>query len=194
MKRRRGKAQPKGLVRRGKAGGPQIVRNGPGSWTDAHEARFLDELAAHCTVKRAAAAVGFSTEAVYRRRNVDPVFAEKWRAALTQGYLQIEMGLIRRANEALGDSAGARPEPANPVVPMTVKEALSLLKLHQLTVTGAGKAYGKRARVRSSDEVRDSILVKLEAIASVRGLAIAVREGLGKRDGGDAGEGAGAGG
>lgn len=163
--RRQGRARGGTAARVGKAGRPQIVAVGALRWSDAHEARFLDEIAAHCNVTRAARAVGFSTNAIYARRRNDPAFAERWQAALTQGYMQVEMGLIRRANEALND---VPPDPGNPVAPMTVKEALALLKMHQLGATGRGTARGRPARVRSLDEVRDSILTKLAAVARAR--------------------------
>jgi hypothetical protein len=48
---------------------------------------------------------------------------------------------------------------------MSVKEAIIILQLHRAAVKGEGARYpGWRARPRSLDEVRDSILAKLEAI------------------------------
>jgi hypothetical protein len=88
--------------------------------------------------------------------------AERWQAALEQGYARIEMLLVRRASEIL---EGCAPDPDTPLAAMTVKEAITFLQLHRSSVKREGRAPGWRARPRSLDEMRDSILAKLEAIA-----------------------------
>ncbi len=162
--KRRSKIPSRIIIRTGGHNGPHLADSGS-RWTDAHEERFLDELAASCNVTRAAKAVGFSCVAIYRRRRTDAAFAERWQKALAQGYLRIEMALLRRADEA---AEGRTPDPRIPIAPMTVKEALSLLKMHSASVTGQGFARGRRAQPRTLDEVRDSILAKLEAIEAAR--------------------------
>ena len=165
-KRRKCRGAPRGsAVRASSHAGPQVVDIWAARWTDAHEARFLDELGATCNVTRAARVVGFSTQLVYRKKRNDAGFAERWRQALAQGYDRIELALLRRAEEAL---EGRVPDRRNPIAPMTVKEALSLLKMHQASVHGEGVARGGRARPRSLDEVRHSIIIKLEAIEAAR--------------------------
>lgn len=147
--------------------GPQIVSSRGRRWTDEAEAVFLDSLAASCNVTASAAAAGFSTEAIYRRRRNDPAFAERWQAALDQGYARIEMMLVKRADDAL---AGHMPDPETPLLPMTVKDAIAILQLHRGSVKGGEvRLPGWRARPRSIEEVRESILRKLTAVERARG-------------------------
>jgi hypothetical protein len=142
--------------------GPQCIRSTGKRWSDEAEALFLDHLAASCNVTAAADACGFSGAAVYYRRRNDPAFAKRWQAALETGYAHVEALLLQRAIEAL---EGFAPDPATPIEPMTVKEARELLGHHRNTVNGGPRSRRQWARPRSLDEVRDSILRKLEAIA-----------------------------
>ncbi|HEX4693984.1 hypothetical protein [Sphingomonas sp.] len=151
-------------VKHGKDG-PQVVTITGHRWTDEAEAKFLDHLAASCNVTAAAAACGFSKEAIYRRRSADPVFAERWQAALAQGYARIEMALVGRAADAM---EGLVPDPDTPIPEMTVRDAIAVLGLHRASVKGEGRRPGWRARPRSLDQVRESILTKLEAIEAAR--------------------------
>lgn len=154
------------IVRASGKDGPQIVHSKGKRWTDAAEALFLDHLAASCNVKASADAAGFSTVAIYNRRRADPAFATRWQAALEQGYARIEMLLVHRAEQALETGL---PNADSPIVTMTVSDALNVLKLHRAAVKGDGaRAPGWRARPRSLDEMRDSILAKLEAIEGQR--------------------------
>ena len=89
------------ILRAGGKDGPQCVRSRGERWTDAAEAVFLDHLAASCNITAAAEASGFTTFSAYRRRRRDAAFAQRWQAALEQGYVRIEMALVRRAAEAL---------------------------------------------------------------------------------------------
>ena len=144
--------------------GPQIVEKKGPRWSDGDETAFLDHLAATCNVTLAAAAVGFTTQALYARRRRDAGFMKRWDAALAQGYSHLEGLLIRRAIEVFGDFA-PDPEQATRIPEMTVKEALILLGHHRRNVEGGPRSRRQWARPRTLDEVRDSILRKLEAIA-----------------------------
>jgi hypothetical protein len=154
-------APPRTTIRGGKDG-PQLVESTGARWSDAAEMRFLDSLAASCNVTLSAKAAGFSREAIYKRRRHDPAFAERWQAALEQGYARIEMLLVQRASDAL---EGFAPDPDAPLAVTSVKDALAILQLHRASVKGDGRAPGWRARPRSLDEMRESILAKLEAVA-----------------------------
>lgn len=153
------------VIRAGGKDGPQIVESGDARWNDAAEQRFLDSLGACCNVTRAAKGAGFSREAIYRRRRTDPGFAARWREALVQGYVRIEMLLIENAEAVL---AGVAPDPQSPIPPMSVKEAMNLLAQHRGAVEGDGnRRRNWAARPRDMAEVRANILVKLEAIAAL---------------------------
>lgn len=159
-------AKPAGATARthGKDG-PQIVRTAGHRWSDEAEAIFLDHLAASCNVTAAAAAAGFSGAALYQRRRRDPGFAERWQLALDQGYARIEELLVRRATETL---EGRVPDPATPIPEMSVRDAISILGQHRNSVKGEGRRQGWRGRPRTLEEMRDSILLKLEAIEAQR--------------------------
>jgi len=157
------------IIRASGKDGPQRIATGGHRWSDAAEALFLDHLAASCNVTHAAGVVGFSTVAIYKRRRSDAGFAARWQAALEQGYARLEISLVQRAIDAL---AGFAPDPDVPIPPMSVKDALAILQLHRATVRDDGARHpGWRGRPRSLDELRDSILTKLEAIEVARELA-----------------------
>lgn len=145
--------------------GPQRVASSGKRWTEEAEAVFLDHLAASCNVTRSAAAAGFCATALYQRRRRDAGFAARWQAALEQGYVRIEMLLIERAVDTL---EGRMPDPDTPIPVMTVHDAIAVLQLHRAAVKGEGRRAGWRPRPRSLDEVRDEILVRLEAIEAAR--------------------------
>jgi hypothetical protein len=142
--------------------GPQIVRTGGKRWSDEAEAAFLDHLAATCNVTASAAACGFTATAVYKRRRRDPAFHERWKAALVQGAVRLSALLLQRAIESL---EGFAPDADTPIPAMTVNEALAVLTHHRREVEGGPRSRRQWARPRSLDEMRGSILAKLEAIA-----------------------------
>lgn len=163
---KRNSTRPKGppgtTLRAGGKDGPQRIASDGSRWTDQAEALFLDHLGASCNVTASAAAAGFSTEALYRRRRTDPEFADRWQSALEQGYVRLEMMLLHGATARANEPARAEL----PFPEMTVREAIVILQLHRASVKGDGttRGAGWRARPRRLDEVRDSILAKLAAI------------------------------
>lgn len=150
--------------------GPQIVVARRKCWSDRAERVFLDALGASCNVTMAAAAAGFCKTALYRRRRDDPLFAGRWQAALEQGYLRLEMALVRRANELLEGNLGDDiADPDVPFADMTVRDAIAILQLHRAAAKREGaRLPGWRARPRPLEEMRASILRKLEAIEAQR--------------------------
>ena len=150
----------------GGVGAPRLERPGVPLSPDAIE-RFLDMLAATANVRRAAAAAGASAAGFYARRRRDDGFRMAWDAALESGRARLESLLLARAIRRFdpdedggaidGDRALLSEAP-----PMSVDEAMRLLAMAR------GKPAGHRReawrRIPSMDEVRDSILRKLEAI------------------------------
>lgn len=145
--------------------GPQLIHSAGHRWTDEAERIFLDRLGASCNYTHSARAAGFSREAVYKRRRRDPAFQRRCDDAVAQGYARIEALLVESAEHAL---EGRAPDPDSPIPPMSVRDALAILQLHRRTARGEGKGAGWRARPRSLDEVRDSILAKLAAFERAR--------------------------
>ena len=142
--------------------GPQVVRSSGARWTEEAEKVFFDHLAASCNVRLAAEACGFKPTSIYGRRRRHPHFAQRWQAALEQGYARIEMALVRRAADAL---EGLAPDPDTPIPEMSVSEALAVLKNHGASVQAGTRNSNHWRRPRSLDELAGSILRKLEAVA-----------------------------
>lgn len=162
--------------------GPQLIRTTGQRWSEEAEDRFLDTLAASCNVSAAAEAAGFTRFTCYKHRRRDPGFAKRWDAALEQGAARIRALLLQRAIEAL---EGFAPDQDTPIPNMTVKEALAVLAAHDRRLSGGPRSRREWARPRSLDEMRDSILRKLEAIApSPLPLLDRARDMLGGGDGG----------
>jgi hypothetical protein len=155
---------PKGTMPHSTRHGPQRVTTRGHRWSDEAETTFLDHLAATANLTASARACGFGTQALYARRRMDPAFQQRWDAALSHGYAHIEALLVQRAIEAL---EGFAPDPDTPIIirDMTVKDALILLGHHRRAIEGGPRSRRQWARPRSLDEVRDSILRKLEAFA-----------------------------
>lgn len=153
---------PPGTILRPSVRGPQVVRQTGSRWTDESERLFLDELGATCNVERAARAAGFCNATAYRRRATDPGFAELWRVALAQGFDRLEMLLVQRATELL---EGRLPNPDHPIPPMTVAEVIRIVQVHRATVRDTGgRRPGRPLPPRTLDQMRGSIIAKLEAI------------------------------
>ena len=152
------------VLRAGGKDGPQRVRVAGKWWTPEVEAAFLDHLAASCNVAWSAAQTGFSAVTVYNHRRTDPAFARRWQDALDDGYIRLETELL---GTAVGYVERLRADDELPLKHMSVREAVSLLNRHG---RGDPATRGGRfqARPRSLDEVRDSILAKLEAIEAAR--------------------------
>ncbi|HET7708836.1 MAG TPA: hypothetical protein VFK50_04780 [Sphingomicrobium sp.] len=118
-------------VTRLKDGRVQIRRAQPGRLTPAAEQAFLAALSATCNVSLAAAAVGASPRAFYRRKRMDPAFAREYREALRRGYERIELALLEAglAGSHSQDDWRRNDPPAMP--PMSVNQGLQLMYLHQ---------------------------------------------------------------
>ena len=149
--------------------GPQLIRSRGDRWTEEAEQIFLDSLAASNNATWSAEQAGFSKEAIYRRARRDPVFAEKMAAARAQSAGRIDEALARRAEDFL---EGRPPDPDSPIVDMTVQDAIAIVKLYQArrNPEGGVRRPAWPARPRSLEEMRDSILKKLSAIARKNGL------------------------
>lgn len=157
-------AGPKGTrLRASHKDGPQRIRVNGAWWTDEAEVLFLNHLAASCNVSAAAAAAGFSAVTVYNHRRCDPAFARKWQAALDQGYARLEMELVRHASAMVENF---EVDPDAPFKQMTMREAIHLLTIHHRRRDVPAAALSRQ--VRPLDDVRDSILRKLEAIEQLR--------------------------
>jgi len=140
----------------------QIARTRAGQWTAAGEDRFLEVFAATCNARAAYEAAGKSKGSAYTHRRRWPAFARRWAAAEETGYARVEMALL--------ENLLSTPElpPECPMPPMSVDQALQLLRLHQSQVRSAGRAPGRRPRTRTFEELRPAIVRKLEIVLRAR--------------------------
>ncbi len=114
--------------------------------------RFLETLAATSNIERAAAAAKVTLARAYQTRRTEPEFARAWLAAIADGYLNLEMEVIRRLREGdLVTDNGDKFDFAN---------AIRLLAAHR-DGTGRGQT---QVRDVSAAEVRASIDRKIEDI------------------------------
>ena len=125
---------------------PKLVRAGAGRWSTGREERFIVSLATSANVRRAAAAAGISTQAVYKRRLKQPGFAAAWDAAIEVGKARIEAYLVEAADrtfdpETLGDAVFG----GDALPKISVAEAIHILRLKG----GAARAV---ATVKEDDE------------------------------------------
>ena len=158
---RLGPRGPVGTMVRTTPHGVQVVRTRGHRWSDEAEELFLDSLALTCNAALAAEQVGFSGHAVYRRRRLDPLFAAKWNAAMQQGVARLQLLLVRGAEASL---EGRAPDPESPLPPMSVADAIAIVRMFGEGGPEARRSRAWHARPRDLDEVRASILRKLDAI------------------------------
>jgi hypothetical protein len=147
----------------------QVARARLKQWTPRAEQRFLDALAGCCNVKLACKAAGLSVVGVYAHALRWPAFQRRWDEALAIGADQLEWAMVKAAGRQLDPdgAAGDDIEPVIPVAPVSISDGIRLLALHQHRIHRMGKPL-RQARVRTLDEVGDSILRKLEAIAAYK--------------------------
>ena len=113
---------------------------------------FLEYLAESSNVTRSANRADISTGSVYQKRRHDPAFARRWLAALYEGYLHLEMEVLRRLRE--GEMQGKNADKYD------FANAIRLLSAHR---ENAARAEAEQHNVTAA-EVRASIDRKVEAI------------------------------
>jgi hypothetical protein len=148
------------------------VRAGDGRWSASAEKRFIDALADHGNISRAAQAAGFSTQAIYSRRRRYADFREKWEAAKECGRERIDTLLIEAATGTLDPDAFDVPEG---VPKVTIAEAIAILRLHHASEKGLLSGGGRRRRehhppkVATNDEVRAALAKAIAVYRKRRG-------------------------
>ena len=142
---------------RAHAGGAKMMRVGSGRWSKAAEERFLIELGTSGKVRRAAAAAGFSEEAICRRRRKEPQFAEACDMAIEEGKARVEALLVAWSERSFDPDAV--PMPADGAMPkVSVSEAIKIVQSRRRGeggATGSGRAAGTG---QAGEEARRSLL------------------------------------
>ncbi|MDZ3830352.1 MAG: hypothetical protein U0S50_00875 [Sphingopyxis sp.] len=136
---------------------PQIRKRRSSGWTAAARRAFLTELAHSCNVGRAHVAAGMGPTAAYGLRRRDPEFAAHWQEALMIGYDRLDMALLRRALETVGELEIDEREEM--LEKMSVAQAIDVMNKHRQSVL-AGQARPRGARRIATQEETDAVLIK----------------------------------
>lgn len=132
---------------------PAHIKEGEKEALTRHwQKHFLDHLAESSNITESAKVAGINPSRAYLVRRQDPAFARQWLAALWEGYLHLELEVLRRLREGdLTTSGSDKYDFAN---------AIRLLTAHR---DNAARAQAAERNV-SAAEVRASIDRKVEAI------------------------------
>lgn len=120
------------------------------SWTQEEVLHFLDVLTDTLNVSEAARACGRSRSGAYRKKAIDPGFADAWQAAIDMGYAELEMLLLReltqgsQIEEDVQDGAGA-------VTKRRVKRFRDLRTAMAMLDRHAARMDARRAKEGSAD-------------------------------------------
>jgi hypothetical protein len=151
-------------VRRRRDGGSEVVRCGEGRQSPQSDHIFFSHLAAGFGVRRSAAKAGFSTNALYARRMLDPAFEAQWEAAKAQCLARNDMLLIDSVPRTLDPETS---EAADALARPTIAEAIQIAKLYRPAPEKPGRgAKGKEeeAPARPGNEIFDELSRRLEEI------------------------------
>lgn len=115
----------------------QIGRARGHQWGPLTEERFLQMLRWTCNVKASYEAVGMSKGSAYSHRKRWPEFARRWHEAIVEGHQRISSALTASGCNFFSDPE-ARPEiePEIAIGPMSVGDAIRILRMHQRTAAG----------------------------------------------------------
>lgn len=167
-------------VRRGMNFRPQVRKVPRNGWTPERERIFFQHLGATCNVKLSAAKAGPSAGTAYYRRQINPVFRERWRQALEEGYVRIETMLIARtieiddaqalAREAAAEAEGDAGAHLELTEGLDTQLAMQLLCANRKVVHGGYRPGGRRPGPAASEaELADAIEKQLSAFNRRRG-------------------------
>jgi hypothetical protein len=135
---------------------PRLQRPRVNGWSAAKERRFLQRLADSCNVAEAARAVSMAPSALYARRALDAVFAERWRQSLETGLVNLEAALVEAAISAEDGALSGEIVIPGETPPPSGAEALWLLSEHWKRVDRIG-GYGAKPRAISDAELRAAL-------------------------------------
>jgi hypothetical protein len=117
-------------------------------WTVRRRAKFLEVLKLSCNVTAAAESVRLSITGAYDLRRRDAAFAAEWKAALEQGYSELEMLLLRQSihgsetTETLDDGLPDGRKRVKTVHSYPHATALRLLLAHRQSVDAYREEQG----------------------------------------------------
>ena len=127
----------------------QIARARLHQWTPRVEERFLATLAETCNLRASLRAVGLSAASLHEHRKRWPAFDERCEEALAIGYERIDRGLDAGALRLLDPAAARVPAVPPAIAPMSVDDAIRLVRLHERRRWEAARGVGPGGRVRA---------------------------------------------
>jgi len=149
------------VVTRRNDGKLQMRRAQPDKLTCEAEQAFLLALSATCNVTLAAAAVGASPRAFYRRKKQCAAFAREMRMALQRGYDALELALMESTLPAAHEHDEWRHNEPPAIPPMSAAQALQLMYLHQKEARLTAEPFLTKRR---RGEPHEAYMVRLGAL------------------------------
>lgn len=139
----------------------KLIKGSEARWGKRAQEAFLAELTMSANVKRAAAAAGFSTQAVYKRRLKDRHFAAAWDAAIETGKARVQAYLVEAATRTFDpDELPIGEDRELPTV--SISEAINIAKLK---AAGPPPPTGDEPIDEDQfKEIRERILDKLQRL------------------------------
>ncbi|MBL4801729.1 MAG: hypothetical protein JKY45_07520 [Emcibacter sp.] len=128
-------------------------------WTNEKEGIFLEVLQQTGNVTKATVQAGLDRSLVYRRRNMQPEFREKWQNAMGQALDYLEAYLWDKAmgKEVSDVDQGGRV--------VDEKIAIFLLKAHRPEIFGDGKKRQDMEGQNKGESPRIRLMKKLDQMA-----------------------------
>jgi hypothetical protein len=165
-------AEGEKVIRRTSNGRMQIAAARPGQWTASTDKAFFALLRQTGNLSATARAVGFDVSSVWERYRKWPAFAREWERTLEEASLELEFRLLCLGNNVLAGEGGGTSgteEAGSEAAKFDPEFALKFLKWREEKRQGRGRRrHGPREP--SIEEVRKSILSKIEAIERQRKL------------------------
>ena len=137
----------------------QLKRVGPGRWSKKKERIFLAELGASGNARRAAKAIGMSTQALSERKAKDARLAQAWDYAVASARSNLHAHAIASGNETFDPRDLPDPD-ESPLPKVTIREAIDILKL---PVPGGAKGQ-PAVEPYDTEEMTARIAKKMEAL------------------------------
>ncbi len=128
-------------------------------WNAKKETLFLEVLQQTGNVTRATEKAGLDRSLVYRRRNLNPRFREKWQNAMEQALDYLEAYLWDKA-------MGKEMTEAQDGGLVDEKIAIFLLKAHRPEIFGDGKMRRNRDKKTNGLSPRRRLMKKLDQMAN----------------------------
>ena len=172
-KKKRGGA--KGRITSRPYGKLQVVESKRKIFGKERQALFFEALAGSCNVRGSARAAGVSWQCVYQRRDRDPEFRARLRAAVIDAYEALEWRMLEETGGADEDEARTSdphparaeresPSPASGRGKLDKDLALALLREHKKGIAGVRDGDAPALRSAEWSEVEAYFIARLRAL------------------------------